>query len=336
MADKTPIEWTDATWSPVLGCSPESAGCAHCYATRTVWRMAHNPNARIAGPRQGLVEKTTAGVLRWTGEVRCLPDQLDVPLRWREPRRIFVCNQADLFHESVPDDFIEAVFGVMSLCGRHTFQILTKRAERMRRWVEGATLGRCQAEACKRSVDIVTPRRRLDRADGEVINGPWPLPNVWLGVSVEDRRSRNDRIRELERTPAAVRFLSCEPLLEDLGDLALEGTGIRWVIVGGESGPGARPCDVAWVRSLVEQCRAAGVPAFCKQLGAHVLDRNDAGFDGDDGDAWPADTCVEHDEVDTGFQGAPVRVRLRDRKGGDPAEWPEDLRCREMPGTEEG
>jgi protein gp37 len=214
----------------------------------------------------------------------------------------------------------------MKAASRHAFQMLTKRADRMRafvtRWT-GATL---------------------------------PLPNVWLGVSVEDQRAADERIPELLATPAAVRFLSCEPLLGPVDltpyffKLATSGPGWKLtsglaleianrvpdrVIVGGESGPGARPCDVAWVRSLVEQCRAAQVPAFVKQLGANVEDRNDAGFMGEDPTSWPIhifeDDRTEEHPSDTGYQGAPVRVHLRDRKGGDPAEWPEDLRVRQMP-----
>lgn len=291
MSDGTGIAWTDATWSPILGCSPASAGCAQCYALRDVWRMAHNPNPKIARPREGLVEKTSAGVHRWTGRIRFLNEQLEVPLRWRRPRRIFVANQADLFHEALFPADIARVFEVMKLSPQHQFQVLTKRAARMREFFDG-------------------PGR------------PWAsLPNVWLGVSVEDQAAADERIPHLLATPAAVRFLSCEPLLGPVdltpyfrkletsgpgwtltGGLALEIADRvpDWVIVGGESGPRARRCEVAWIRQLVEQSRAAGVPCFVKQLGT----------------AW-----------------AREQEPLVDPKGGEPEEWPEDLRVRDLPGA---
>jgi len=183
MADHSAIEWTNATWSPALGCSPVSEGCALCYAVRTTWRLAHNPDRTVSGRRAGLVEKTSAGVLRWTGKVRCVPELLNVPLHWREPRRIFVCSQSDLFHEEVPFGFIDRVFATMAGALRHDFQVLTKRPDRMyafvRRWT-GSTL---------------------------------PLANVWLGTSVENQAAADERIPRLLAIPAAVRFVSCEPLL---------------------------------------------------------------------------------------------------------------------------
>lgn len=277
MAETTGIAWTDATWSPILGCSPASPGCTICYALRDVWRMAHNPNPKIATPRQGLVEKTSAGVLRWTGKVSLLPDHLSVPLRWRKPRRIFVANQADLFHENVPADFVEQVFQVMSQASQHTFQLLTKRAERMRRVV----------------FDFYEKQGVLQ-----------PLPNAWLGVSVEGRRERY-RIHELEAAPAALRYLSLEPLLEDLGDLELAASRVDWVIVGGESGQRARPCDPAWVRSIVAQCEAAGVPCFVKQLGS----------------VWARSPRTNDAYLLGGGHQA----------GADPEEWPDDLRVQQFP-----
>jgi protein gp37 len=323
VADGTGIAWTDATWNPLRGCSRVSEGCRFCYAEGVA--------ARFSGPGlpyEGLARSTPQGP-RWTGKIRLVPEVLDQPLRWRRPRRIFVNSMSDLFHEDVPFAFIDRVFAVMALSYWHTFQVLTKRPARMRelltRWAES----------------------RLTLRDGY----GTVLPNVCLGVSVEDQRAADERIPELLGTPAAVRFLSCEPLLERVSLFAfLKGQhrdeslaalrsppmpGLDLVIAGGESGPGARPCDVSWIRSLVAQCREAHVPAFVKQLGAHVIDRNDAGWDGVDPTDWPshleAEDRIEHDEADTGYQGAPVRVRLRDRKGGDPAEWPEDLRVREMP-----
>jgi protein gp37 len=322
MSDGTGIAWTDATWSPILGCSPASAGCARCYAVRDVWRMAHNPNPKIAGPRAGLVEKTPAGVLRWTGKVSLLPEQLEVPLRWKKPRRISVANQSDLFHEGVPDTFIAAVFGVMAASKQHTFQVLTKRPERARRWFEwvASTAGRRRAgdaggDICSWTCAYLD-KAGVDRGCGSAFDpDEWPLPNVWVGVSVEDQRTADERIPHLLATPATVRFLSCEPLIGrvDLLDVLLRrdlrrigpgpfdftvDPGIGWVIAGGESGSRPRPCAVEWVRWIVESCRAMSVPCFVKQLGA----------------VW-----------------AREQDGLPDPKGADPEEWPEDLRVRQMP-----
>ena len=315
MADHSAIEWTDASWNPVRGCTKVSAGCKFCYAERFA--------ERFRGVKGHPFEQGF--------DVRLVPEALDLPLRWKKPRRVFVNSMSDLFHEDVPDRFIADVFNVMKLAPEHTFQVLTKRPERMAAFVRpwtGATL---------------------------------PLPNVWLGVSVEDQAAADERIPHLLATPAAVRFGSCEPLLGpvDLAAIipgdeasrldALSGyyfcdgrneptpaPRLDWAIVGGESGPGARRCDVAWIRSLLKQCKAAGVPCFVKQLGAHVITRNDDGLSGCEADDWQLDDPdgqVEEDLDGTrdGYQGAPVRVHLRDRKGGDPAEWPADLRVREYP-----
>lgn len=352
MSQTSKIEWTETTWNPVVGCSSVSEGCRNCYAAREAIRLAGNPHPNVGPLYAGLSEFRGAGAARrpvFTGVVRTVPERLEDPLRWRKPRRVFVNSMSDLFHPDVPDEFIDRVFAVMALCPQHTFQVLTKRPERMTAYATS----RGAMFACE-------PRGRhpVQLAIEEVINRrptpddaglwEWPLPNCWLGTSVEDQAAADERIPHLLRTPAAVRFLSCEPLLspiefsgvtnrsdavEQLGRRALDG--LHWVIVGGESGPGARPCDVAWIRSLVEQCQAAGVPCFTKQLGTVVWDRNDAGFDAEwnDGEGWPEPAEVEHDirGFREEYQGAPVRVHLRDRKGGDPEEWPEDLRVRDFP-----
>lgn len=214
MATNSHIEWTDATWNPVTGCTKISPGCKHCYAERMAKRLK------------------AMGSVRYTNgfKVTLHDDLLDVPKRWRRPSTIFVNSMSDLFQKGVPEDFIAAVFDTMSACPQHTFQILTKRAERLRE---------------------LAPRLT------------WPS-NVWMGVSVEDRRVI-DRIAELQTVPAAVRFFSCEPLIGPLDALPLEG--IHWVIVGGESGPKARPMQAEWVESIFRQCRAARVPFFFKQWG---------------------------------------------------------------------
>ena len=265
MGDQTPIAWTDATWNPVVGCSKVSAGCQHCYA-EALTRRFHRP-----------------GFQPWTAphavhNVALHPERLDRPRHWRRPRRVFVNSMSDLFHERVPDVFLAQVWAVMADTPHHTYQVLTKRPERMRDWV------------CRLAPD--------------------PLPNVWLGTSVEQQRWVDVRVGALLETPAAIRFLSCEPLLGPLDLSAFapfsgecfcqersDGcrprqspdcptVGVDWVIVGGESGPGARPMDPAWVRDLRDQCQAAGVPFFFKQWGGS-RPGGPAELDGRVCQAWP-------------------------------------------------
>ncbi len=215
MADRSPIEWTDATWNPVTGCTQVSAGCAHCYALRFAERWRGVPGHPYA---QGF-------------DLQLRPERLTQPLRWRRPRTIFVNSMSDLFHEAIPESYIQQVFAVMAQAAHHRFQVLTKRHRRLA---------------------ALAPRL------------PWP-PQVWMGVSVETQRW-TARVTALRTTPAAVKFVSCEPLL---GAVHLDLAGIDWVIVGGESGPGARPMQEPWVLQIRDQCRAAGVPFFFKQWGAH-------------------------------------------------------------------
>ncbi len=292
MSDKSAIEWTDATWNPVTGCTKVSQGCKHCYAERE-W-------PRLAAPR----EKPNIYTGRAFTDVMCHPEKLNIPLRWAKPRRIFVNSMSDLFHESVPDEFIDKVFASMALCPQHTFQVLTKRPKRMHDYLT-EELGDRIAAAGEKFVDegVLTSQQHADRAhyytdvsDQErhwhSIYSRWPLPNVWLGVSVEDQVTADERIPLLLQTPAAVRWVSAEPLLSeinlraiDLGDLywlnaltsdvrimfdggmpaAPRFGKLDWVVAGGESGPKARPMHPDWVRSLRDQCQAAGVPFFFKQ-----------------------------------------------------------------------
>ncbi len=213
------IEWTDATWNPVRGCTKISPGCQHCYAERFAERF----RAVEGHPfEQGF-------------DLKLIPEKLAEPLRWGEPRMVFVNSMSDLFHESVPIEYISQVVETMRLARWHTYQVLTKRSVRMRDTLRGPL-----KEAAKEA-------------------------HIWWGVSVEDRKYGLPRIADLQATPAPVRFLSIEPLLEDLGELPL--VGISWVIVGGESGPGARAMREAWVLSIREQCRLANVPFFFKQWG---------------------------------------------------------------------
>ncbi len=229
MAEGSRIEWTEATWNPVAGCSAVSPGCLNCYAARLALRLGHMPN-RAGWKYRGTAERALDGRPVFAGHVRVDEKALDQPRQWRTSRRIFVNSMSDLFHEQVPSDFIRRVFHVMADCSHHTFQVLTKRPER--------------------ALDLV---RAL----------PWPV-NVWMGTSVEDRRYL-DRVETLRRIPAGTRFLSCEPLIGPLPRLPLDG--IHWVIVGGESGPGARPMRRKWVVDIRDQCSSAGVPFFFKQWG---------------------------------------------------------------------
>ncbi|SOC43792.1 protein gp37 [Rhizobium subbaraonis] len=314
MADNTKIEWTDATWNPITGCSIVSPGCTNCYAMKLAGtRLRHHPS------RTGLTKDSKAGPV-WTGEVRFNPEWLDQPLRWKRPRMIFVCAHGDLFAEGVPDEWIDQVFAVMALSPQHTFQVLTKRPERMRtylarprhllasRWATAVPRGLpiTQHEAMARLHPDATPEHRaLYHACPLAI----PLANVWLGVSVEDQKRAEERIPVLLDTPAAIRWISAEPLLgpldltcihqpndgfgpywinalksdevgwfhDEAATLATEADPLAfsdlprldWVVVGGESGHGARPMQPEWAESLRDQCAAAGIPFLFKQWGSH-------------------------------------------------------------------
>ena len=278
MADKSSIEWTDATWNPVTGCSRVSKGCENCYAERlAATRLRNHPS------RQDLTDSNG----RWNGEVRFNPQWLDWPLRAQRPRRIFVAAHGDLFHENVPDAWIDSIFAVMALSGRHVFQVLTKRPERMREYMHvgegrmaGAIMGWLAAGPA--APVPISPRRRFDLlriADAGRPWFDWPLPNVWLGVSAEDQATADERVPILLDTPPAVRWLSAEPLL---GPLEIDASlaGLDWVVAGGESGPGARPMEAAWARSLRNQCLCADVPFFFKQWGGRTSKAGGAVLDG--------------------------------------------------------
>ncbi|MGH9095123.1 MAG: DUF5131 family protein [Acidimicrobiales bacterium] len=303
----TSIEWTRGddgtpgkTWNPVVGCSHTSPGCDGCYAARDAFgRLSGNPTYA------GLAERRHPDELpRFTGEIRLLPDRLDQPLRWRKPARVFVNSMSDLFHPDVPDSFIAQVFGVMKAAHGHTFQILTKRSRRM--------------------ADLLSAGWFEDTADdycAEIshYDTQWPLPNVWLGTSIESQ-AYAFRARHLLETPAAVRFVSAEPLLgpldltEYLQDRDETGQGrvlrtlghpvrlalvvpscqrLDWVICGGESGPGARPMRPEWARSLRDRCLAAGVAFHFKQAGTALgREWGCADYKGGDWDAWPTDLRI--------------------------------------------
>ena len=276
MSTDTSIEWATKTWGPVLGCRKVSAGCDNCYAIRTAHRLAHNPNRNLADLYEGLTARPDDG-LDWTGVVRTIPERLRDPLRWRKPERVFVNSQSDLFHHDVPDEFIAQVFAVMALTPQHTYQILTKRHARMRALLTSHGF----FDRVLVAANDLRVARGLPEPDGLFVLR-MPLPNVWLGVSVENQPWADIRIPALVDTPAAVRWVSAEPLLGslDLSEYVTCGADwpghtcnpscslLDWVVVGGESGPGARPMHPAWPRELRDQCVAAGVPFFFKQWGA--------------------------------------------------------------------
>ncbi len=279
MADKTGISWTDATWPVVTGCTHISEGCDNCYAARlTSGRLKHLP------AYAGLAEHG-----KFNGTVRLLPERLAQPAHWQKPRRIFVSDMADLFHQDVPDGYIAQVWDVMGRHQQHTYQILTKRHARMKswvtRWADHAEDGPPRLVRGPEAVRAAHPsgRGQLFAAMVESMGDPpsgyafpsfdwaegqrwWPseLFNVWGGVSAENQHWANLRVPALQHTPFAIRYLSLEPLL---GPINLSGLldGIGWVIAGGESGPGHRDMDIAWLESVVAQCRDAGVPVHVKQ-----------------------------------------------------------------------
>lgn len=272
------ITWTEETWNPIRGCSKVSTGCANCYAEA----MA----ARFCGegmPYAGLV--TPGG--QWNGKVRFVCGHLEDPLRWRRPRRVFVNSMSDLFHEDLPFDQIDRIFGVMAAAYQHTFQVLTKRAGRMAKYLQEDRRG-LWASAGANGDDQVFDRIHL---------GPRALPNVWLGVTVEDQAAADQRIPALLHVPAAVRFISCEPLLgpvnlrevapwddffTDCLDTPDPTCRVHWVIAGGESGPRARPMHPDWPRGLRDQCAEAGVPFLFKQWGEWIHHPTGLSFPGCD------------------------------------------------------
>lgn len=346
------IEWTDATWNPTSGCTRASDGCDRCYAVSRTHRLGSiaSTKAKYAG----LTVLNPKGDRHFNGTVRTHESELGKPFKWRKPRLVFVNSMSDLFHKDVPFDFIDKAMAAIALTPQHTYQVLTKRPERMAEYFnwheltgENAKTGNIDRADkwghAMSEIDGKPPRPRM------VFN---PLPNLWLGTSIENQQTADERIPHLLQVPAAVRFLSAEPLLGPLElrsatRIAWEcgkcrgyfpnpleeicpscggrgywsgshkfnppggqiGSGIDWVIVGGESGPGARPCYVDWIRSIVDQCKSAGVACFVKQLGAKPYDPS-----------WHGGGTHEGS-----------RMLLNSSKGGDPSEWPNDLRVRQWP-----
>lgn len=335
MADKSKIEWTEATWNPIRArnlktggvghfCEKVSPGCAGCYAERMQPRFKNDIRYNAADG-----DKV---------EVFLDEDVLTQPLRWSRPRMIFPCSMTDLFGSWVPDEWIDRIFAVMALARQHTFQLLTKRAERLPTYCSDRSLpGRLALK-----MGVIASGNRPLMEKGDEITREWAafnfhLPNVWLGVSCEDQKTADERIPMLLQTPAAVRWVSAEPLLgpidftnlalirhddgfadvslncltghvvgpDDMTDMKLD-----WMVVGGESGPKARPFDIQWARDIIAQCKAADVPVFVKQLGANPYESMDRDI------------------------GLPLN--LESRKGGDMLEWSEDLHVRQTPEVANG
>lgn len=269
------IEWTDATWNPTRGCTKVSPGCKNCYAETFAERWRGIPGHPY---EQGF-------------DLRLVPEKLAEPLKWKRPRRVFVNSMSDLFQDGVPNRYVAAVFGVMAATPQHTYQVLTKRSRRMREWFEWVSrqvpvgiedLRLHPVAVCSGCAQQIQPNMFDVSRLGEFESWRWPLSNVWLGVSCENQKATDERIPDLLATPAAVRFISAEPLLGpiDLNERELIcetwrrgatiGTYLDWVIVGGESGPRARPMQPDWARSLRDQCVAASVAFFFKQWGNHA------------------------------------------------------------------
>lgn len=394
----TKIEWTEATWNPIVGCSIVSPGCTNCYAMRMASRIeaaddaayrkrvelaasfydeadkaercrAAINNGRVPSHYAGTTQPSKAGPV-WTGKVALAPERIVTePLRRRKPTMYFVNSMSDLFHEDVPDEWIDRVFAVMALSPQHTFQVLTKRSARMRAWVTRAT----------RAVSIMQSRiNERDTSDPEALVTEfahlagslahpsvdwraWPLPNVWLGVSAERQQEADARIPDLLATPAAVRFVSAEPLLGPIGFTRLDVQNygylnaltegyfadgrqprrrLDWIIVGGESGPGARPMHPDWARSIRDQCQAADVPFFFKQWGEWAPGTH-VGADADrlrtahyDGSGWEFGTETAAQAENGHVDDEPDLYRVGKRAAGrllDGREWNETPAQRSTP-----
>lgn len=332
---KSKIEWTDYTFNPWEGCTKVGPGCDHCYAEARNQRFAKGENWGTGAPRRRTSAANWKQPLKWNREAE------KEGVRYR----VFCASLADVFDNEVDPRWRADLFRLIRNTPNLDWLLLTKRIGNAESMIRDALI------------------------KGHLLTSgstPWPWPHVWLGATIVNQEEADRDIPKLLKTPAAIRFISAEPLLGsiNLSHLSVPDDADRhdgpwmltwdalggfratspysgtdgnstldWVIVGGESGPNARPCDVSDIRSIVLQCKAAGVPVFVKQLGRNVIDRNDAGFEGDDGDDWPGPVEVE-DVGPCSWQGEPVRVKLQDRKGGDMTEWPEDLRAQEFPNEE--
>jgi len=351
--NNTSIEWCTQTWNPVRGCTRVSKGCMNCFAEVIAGRFSGKGLAF-----EGFATRTPAGG-RWTNKVALMPGKLAEPFSMRQPELIFVNSMSDLFHEDLGFSATSAIFGVMAACPQHTFQILTKRPQRAleyfawltKRGEDGKQLFPDDPEdwRIRQLLNVSARRAGADMNPDARQNhgGPWPLPNVWIGVSVEDQETADERIPQLLRIPAALRFVSYEPALAGVNFSnwlfgrvepcancprdedcncgftprhQLEGeAGLHWIIVGGESGNEARPFDLAWAREVIYECGIAEVPVFVKQLGSHPMTR-----------LSPSAELALKAFGGRG-QGRLEPMRFRSRKGGDVTEWPAGLAVRQIP-----
>jgi protein gp37 len=345
----TKIEWTSETWNFLRGCSRDNEECDRCYAMVQVHR-------HLQGELDdGLTKLRPKGAPRpgvdWTGVVKVIEPRLALPLSWQKARKVFVNSMSDLFHPAVPFEVIAAAFGIMAATPRHTYQVLTKRpdvAAKFFAWAEEAgakydlltdgmppALLACAWEACTLNVERINEDTEFTTPTTRVFGHAWPLPNVQLGVSAGRPGTANEKVPALLKLPAAVRWVSAEPLLDetDFTKLALAdglmlnalngaitkpshrgivmGPKLDWIVVGGESGTKARRCDIEWIRSIIAQCQKAGTPVFVKQLGSAPV-------------FYPGNEA-------TGYEGIPQILELDHNKGGEINEWPEDLRVRQWP-----
>ncbi len=320
--DHTGISWTDATWSPVVGCTRVSPGCERCYAERAVNRLQRHP---VVGEHyQGLLTSTG----RFSGRVATFWDRFDQPLRWKRPRKIFVNSMSDLFHDAISDETRDTLFGVMALADRHTFQILTKRAAAMREYFAEPT-----------RMALIEGAAQLLYAERNPGDDPsmWlavsELPkNIWLGISAEDQRRADARIPDLLETPARVRFVSAEPLIGpivlrpewlhglDTSEGARDPKRVDWIIAGGESGPDARECAIDWLEALLEQTLETPCAFWMKQLGSNPI-----------GTLAQFDAMPLGDRITLDLPGGRGHITPIDRKGESREGWPRRLNVQEFP-----
>lgn len=370
MGDKTGISWTNSTWNAIRGCTRVSSGCVMCYAEKRAYRIlqqqkgmqakaeAEGKTVKLPLAYDGTVRLSGTGEPRWTGEIQLAPHLLDQPLRWTKPRLIFVNSMSDLFHENVPFSYVAAVFGVMAAAKHHNFQVLTKRPERAAvffAWLRNH--GPDPVSRCNIEMENLLPNH-----DGSGDSEPWPLRNVWLGVSVEDQKTADERIPLLLGLPAHVRWVSYEPavggvdfdlprceICDESDSLTEDGApwcsehetecsyghwldplngGLNWIVVGGESGAKdkVRPFNIEWARSTIKQCSDNGVACFVKQMGTVPYQDNE----------FPEDTPYagikligDIEKPGLCFPPGPGK------KGGLMEQWPENLRVQEWPDTEE-
>lgn len=341
------IAWTETTWNPIRGCSRVSQGCVNCYAETMAARFSGKGQ-----PYEGLAKRTPSGP-RWTNVVRMIQEHLDDPIRWQRPRKIFVNSMSDVFHENLSNEEIAAIFGIMAAAPHHIFQVLTKRAKRMLEWFQWAKAQpEGPAAACAMAANAASFMGPTDRRPFEILDvfdrarsAAWPLTHVHLGVSVENEAAAQERLDYLLKTPARVRWVSYEPALGPV-DFApwLDARGVEptldWIVIGGESGPGARPMHPIWAESVIRACQRSGVAVFFKQTGAWrpkgwpgveaVGSGRPWGVMDIRGKFWPGTTAWNGRTMEApDFEVYMVEVGGAGKK---PDEWPESFRVREYPG----